>query len=207
MRAITLENGTWAEETFRIGDDQEADFKTRGPDLLGRYLKTLRTRRGFTLRDVSDGSEVSGPYVSQLENAAKGTTPSPRVLAMLADFWGVRRETFLVAAGILGLDHLPTSGATGKLPSSELKQAAVIDQAFRLVFTSPGLGGTALRSENLGWIPPETRRLWLLTALGLERLIGREGRGVRQLLREQAGDFDWDAAMDRLLLESGERET
>lgn len=54
-------------------------------DQLGLYLRSARTRKGLTLRDVERETGVSNAYLSQLEGG-KIKQPSPAVLQKLADF-------------------------------------------------------------------------------------------------------------------------
>ncbi|MDX2007112.1 MAG: helix-turn-helix transcriptional regulator [Meiothermus sp.] len=52
---------------------------------LGLYLRSARTSKGLTLRDVERETGVSNAYLSQLEGG-KIKQPSPAVLQRLTDF-------------------------------------------------------------------------------------------------------------------------
>lgn len=69
---------------------------------LGEYLKSLRALKGWTLREVEDGTnaEVSNAYLSQLEHG-KISKPSPNILHSLAMVYGVAYEVLMTKAGYL----------------------------------------------------------------------------------------------------------
>ena len=69
---------------------------------LGAVLADLRTARGFTLRQVEEGTgnAVSNAYLSQLEKG-KVQKPSPNVLHSLAAVYAVPYESLMERAGYL----------------------------------------------------------------------------------------------------------
>lgn len=69
---------------------------------LGKYLASLRTAKGYTLREVEDatGKEVSNAYLSQLEHG-RINKPSPNVLHSLASVYGAAYEKLMEKAGYI----------------------------------------------------------------------------------------------------------
>ena len=69
---------------------------------LGEYLRSIREDRGFTLRGVEEATEkqVSNAYLSQIENG-KIKKPSPNILLVLADLYGIDFEGLMRRAGHL----------------------------------------------------------------------------------------------------------
>lgn len=62
-------------------------------DLLGAVLRDVRTARGLTLRELAERSQVSTPYLSEVERGRK--EPSSEVLAAVARALGLRLEDLL----------------------------------------------------------------------------------------------------------------
>ena len=79
--------------------DLSARQRASGP-ALGQYLASIRTDRGMTLRQVEDATEkqVSNAYLSQIENG-KVRRPSPNILYVLAELYGVSFEGLMERAG------------------------------------------------------------------------------------------------------------
>lgn len=69
---------------------------------LGTYLMLIRKARGLSLRQVEEATDkdVSNAYLSQLENN-KISKPSPNILHVLANQYGVNYEDLLMRAGYL----------------------------------------------------------------------------------------------------------
>ena len=65
---------------------------------LGNYLKEVRRKRQFTLRDVEEKTAISNAYLSQLENG-KIISPSPIILNKLATHYKVSYEKLLDLTG------------------------------------------------------------------------------------------------------------
>ncbi len=67
---------------------------------LGSELRSLRVIKGVSLRQVEKETRISNAYLSQLES---GTTvnPSPHILHKLSEYFGVRYEQLMEAAGYL----------------------------------------------------------------------------------------------------------
>jgi transcriptional regulator with XRE-family HTH domain len=71
-------------------------------EVLGAYLKSLRTGAQLSLREVEEATnkEVSNAYLSQLENG-KIAKPSPNILHSLAAVYHVPYEKLMEYAGYL----------------------------------------------------------------------------------------------------------
>ncbi len=67
---------------------------------LSQELSRLRKLRGKSLRAVEKRTGISNAYLSQLENGSV-KRPRPHVLHKLADYYGVRYEDLMTAAGYL----------------------------------------------------------------------------------------------------------
>lgn len=67
---------------------------------LGKYLESIRLARGMTQREVEAATNkaVSNAYLSQIEND-KIKKPSPNILHVLAELYGVEYEKLMVMAG------------------------------------------------------------------------------------------------------------
>ncbi|MBD7966249.1 helix-turn-helix domain-containing protein [Fictibacillus norfolkensis] len=65
---------------------------------FGAYIKTLRKNNGFTLIDLGEQTQLSQPYLSQIENGKKGI-PSPEILRKLAEPLGVSYINLMEKAG------------------------------------------------------------------------------------------------------------
>ncbi len=59
---------------------------------FGEYIKSLRTQAGLTQKQASEAAKVSVPYLAQTERGERNP-PSRRVLAQLAEAYGVPAET------------------------------------------------------------------------------------------------------------------
>jgi transcriptional regulator with XRE-family HTH domain len=68
-------------------------------EALGSFIRTQRKLADLSLRELAEMTEVSNPYLSQLERGLH--QPSVRVLKAIADALNVSAETLLVQAGLL----------------------------------------------------------------------------------------------------------
>ena len=77
-------------------------------DAFGKYLRSQRQLARLTLRELSEITKISNPYLSQIERGLR--KPSAEVLQQLAKALRVSAETLYVRAGILDPDdHRATS--------------------------------------------------------------------------------------------------
>jgi transcriptional regulator with XRE-family HTH domain len=68
-------------------------------EALGSFIRTQRKLADLSLRELAEMTEVSNPYLSQLERGLH--QPSVRVLKAIADALNLSAETLLVQAGLL----------------------------------------------------------------------------------------------------------
>jgi transcriptional regulator with XRE-family HTH domain len=83
-------------------------------EALGSFIRTQRKLADLSLRELAEMTEVSNPYLSQLERGLH--QPSVRVLKAIADALNVSAETLLVQAGLL--QHDAEAGAAAAAGSS-----------------------------------------------------------------------------------------
>lgn len=67
---------------------------------FGEYLKKMRERKGYSIRQLASYSGVSDSYLSQIETGKSGV-PKPAILRKLASPLGVDYKELLRAAGYL----------------------------------------------------------------------------------------------------------
>ena len=66
---------------------------------FGIYLKSLREKKGVSLKVVENATGVSNAYLSQLETGARRRLPSPERLRAIADYYNVSVQELLAKAG------------------------------------------------------------------------------------------------------------
>lgn len=75
------------------------------PRMLGDFIRAQRQMANLSLRQLSALTEVSNPYLSQVERGLH--EPSVRVLKSIADALNVSAETLFEQAGLIsGADKL-----------------------------------------------------------------------------------------------------
>jgi transcriptional regulator with XRE-family HTH domain len=72
----------------------------RRETVLGELIRAQREAAKLSLRDLAALTNVSNPYLSQIERGLH--EPSVRVLRSIADALGLSAETLLASAGLLG---------------------------------------------------------------------------------------------------------
>jgi transcriptional regulator with XRE-family HTH domain len=78
---------------------------------LGEFIRERRQTAELSLRDLAARTNVSNPYLSQVERGLH--EPSVRVLKAIATALNMSAETLLVQAGILGKDEVEGSNGSG----------------------------------------------------------------------------------------------
>ncbi|MCP3990371.1 MAG: helix-turn-helix transcriptional regulator [Actinomycetia bacterium] len=73
---------------------------------MGEFIRAQRKMMELSQRELAKLTQLSDPYVSQLERGLH--EPSVRVLKALAKALNVRAETMLSYAGLLEPDEVPT---------------------------------------------------------------------------------------------------
>src|SRR5256885_3491216 len=77
---------------------------------LGEFIKSQRTLANLSLRELAARTEISNPYLSQIERGLH--EPSVKVLKAIADALNVSAETLLAQAGLVGKDADGEDGST-----------------------------------------------------------------------------------------------
>jgi transcriptional regulator with XRE-family HTH domain len=103
-------------------------------EALGSFIRTQRKLADLSLRELAEMTEVSNPYLSQLERGLH--QPSVRVLKAIADALNVSAETLLVQAGLLQNDaEAAAAAAAGSSVESAIRTDPVLsdDQKEALI--------------------------------------------------------------------------
>ena len=87
-------------------------------EALGSFIRTQRKLADLSLRELAEMTEVSNPYLSQLERGLH--QPSVRVLKAIATALNVSAETLLVQAGLL-----EDTGEEGEAPTGSSVEPAI----------------------------------------------------------------------------------
>jgi transcriptional regulator with XRE-family HTH domain len=119
--------------------------RPKGNVELGRYLRSVRESRGWSLRNLEQRCGLSNAYLSQLENG-RVRQPSPDALQRLADALGLEFQQLMRRAGYLASleakqarDSSPSHGATctfGTLQLSQHEEEALLEYLAFLRFRS-----------------------------------------------------------------------
>ncbi len=78
--------------------------------MLGSFIRAQRQMANLSLRQLSALTEVSNPYLSQIERGLH--EPSVRVLRSIADALNVSAETLFQQAGLVSSTEKPDDEAT-----------------------------------------------------------------------------------------------
>lgn len=70
---------------------------------LGDYLREQRRQAQMSLRQLAEMSEVSNPYLSQIERGVR--RPSAEVLQQIAKALRISAESLYVRAGLIDIDE------------------------------------------------------------------------------------------------------
>jgi transcriptional regulator with XRE-family HTH domain len=89
-------------------------------EALGSFIRSQRKLADLSLRELAEMTEISNPYLSQLERGLH--QPSVRVLKSIANALNVSAETLLVQAGLL-----EGEGKEGGAPRSSVESAIRTD--------------------------------------------------------------------------------
>jgi transcriptional regulator with XRE-family HTH domain len=79
-------------------------------EVLGGFIRSQRRLANLSLRDLAQRTDISNPYLSQIERGLH--EPSVRVLKAIADALNLSAETLLAQAGLLEGERTgPANGA------------------------------------------------------------------------------------------------
>ena len=108
-----------------LGESGQDDARLRQ---LGEYIRLQRKMADLSLRRMSEMTDVSNAYLSQLERGLH--QPSIRVLRSIAGALNVSADTLLVQAGLLDSGGRMESGEDGA-PAVDTEAAIRRDPALR----------------------------------------------------------------------------
>jgi transcriptional regulator with XRE-family HTH domain len=102
-------------------------------EALGSFIRTQRKMADLSLRELAEMTDVSNPYLSQLERGLH--QPSVRVLKAIANALNVSAETLLVQAGLLENVGEEGEAAVGSSVESAIRTDPVLsdDQKEALI--------------------------------------------------------------------------
>jgi transcriptional regulator with XRE-family HTH domain len=91
-------------------DEPTAAGTDSSENLLGAFIRAQRQMANLSLRQLSALTEVSNPYLSQVERGLH--EPSVRVLSAIADALNVSAEMLFEQAGLISRTDQPDDQAT-----------------------------------------------------------------------------------------------
>jgi transcriptional regulator with XRE-family HTH domain len=104
-------------------------------DAFGKYLRSQRQLLGLTLRELSEITKISNPYLSQIERGLH--QPSIKVIKSLADALNLSAETMLAqAAGLDDDDAAPANSDTEAAIRADTRLSESQKQALLSVYRS-----------------------------------------------------------------------
>jgi transcriptional regulator with XRE-family HTH domain len=102
--------------------------------LLGSFIRAQRQMANLSLRQLSALTEVSNPYLSQLERGLH--EPSLRVLKSIADALNVSAETLFEQAGLIKSADRPDDAVTESAIQADRRLTAAQRRALLTVYRS-----------------------------------------------------------------------
>jgi transcriptional regulator with XRE-family HTH domain len=81
-------------------------------EALGAFIRTQRKLADLSLRELAELTDVSNPYLSQLERGLH--QPSVRVLKAIANALNLSAETLLAQSGLLDAGRSQPDAETGE---------------------------------------------------------------------------------------------
>ncbi len=110
----------------------QGDGARRG--MLGEFIRAQRQMANLSLRQLSALTEVSNPYLSQLERGLH--EPSVRVLKSIAEALNVSAETLLQQAGLMSDADKVDDDATESAIRSDRRLSEAQRRAMLSVYRS-----------------------------------------------------------------------
>ncbi len=104
------------------------------PDLLGAFIRAQRQMANLSLRQLSALTDVSNPYLSQLERGLH--QPSMRVLKSIADALNISAETLFEQAGLIKESATDDTDATEAALRSDRRLTESQKRALLTVYRS-----------------------------------------------------------------------
>jgi transcriptional regulator with XRE-family HTH domain len=111
------------------GSDRAREVGRAQLERLGRVIRAQRRQAELSLRDLAARTNVSNPYLSQIERGLH--EPSVRVLRSIARALNISAETLLVQAGLIDGD--PTEPPPTVVAAVEADPRLTTDQKAALL--------------------------------------------------------------------------
>jgi transcriptional regulator with XRE-family HTH domain len=111
------------------------------PDLLGAFIRAQRQMANLSLRQLSAMTDVSNPYLSQLERGLH--QPSMRVLKSIAEALNISAETLFQQAGLAKDPNVPDDHATEAAVQADPRLTESQKRALLTVYRSYVEGNAA----------------------------------------------------------------
>jgi transcriptional regulator with XRE-family HTH domain len=111
-------------------------------EALGNYIRTQRRLANLSLRELSERTNISNPYLSQIERGQH--VPSVRVLRALALALNISAESLLAEAGLIeggretGTDGPSTEAAIRSDPRLTDGQKQALLSVYHSYISQPG---------------------------------------------------------------------
>jgi len=102
--------------------------------LLGGFIRAQRQMANLSLRQLSALTEVSNPYLSQVERGLH--EPSVRVLKAIADALNVSAETLFEHAGLINTTDVADDEATEAAIRADVRLTEAQRRALLTVYRS-----------------------------------------------------------------------
>ena len=102
--------------------------------MLGSFIRAQRQMANLSLRQLSALTEVSNPYLSQIERGLH--EPSVRVLKSIADALNVSAETLFEQAGLVSDNETPDYQATERAIRADRRLSEAQRRALLSVYRS-----------------------------------------------------------------------
>jgi transcriptional regulator with XRE-family HTH domain len=102
--------------------------------MLGEFIRMQRQMADLSLRQLSALTDVSNPYLSQLERGLH--EPSVRVLKSIAEALNLSADTLLVQAGLVRDSESADNHATERAIRADRRLTAAQRRALLVVYRS-----------------------------------------------------------------------
>ena len=147
--------------------DRESDF--------GHYLKTIRTRKGWTTRRAAEAFGLSQAYITKLEHHDRKRPPGTDLIRKVADVYGLDVREVMHEAGYRF--DIP--------PSLELKVA--VDDAFRKLLTDKRFRPAGYHPDEEQFLSPLVKQQFVDLALNVARVVREHDFDLEAWLRDSGG--------------------
>src|SRR5579859_7088580 len=91
-------------------------------EALGAFIRTQRRMANLSLRQLAELTQLSNPYLSQIERGLH--QPSVRVLKQISDALNLSAETLMAQAGLIDKVAADAAGVTAETSSAPTNASA-----------------------------------------------------------------------------------